>query len=107
MRNVRYEISFLRRGKASTPAKSARPVAQHELLAEFHLKFRFQSAKHFFAPLRIHRRQFGQEFVPRSLFCVATPPDADRQKGGGCPHGNVSLGDHKKVQSRIEPAGAV
>ena len=65
-------------------------------MAEFHLKFRFQSAEHFFAPLRIHCRQFGQEFVARSLLRVTTQPDADGQKGGRCPHGNVTLGNHEE-----------
>jgi hypothetical protein len=68
--------------------------AFHELLAQFERQFWIEAGEHLFAAFRIHGREFAHEFVAHFPFCIAAPAHADGEKGGHCPDGDVSGGDH-------------
>ena len=44
---------------------------------------------------RIHRGQLGHEFVPRSLFLVATPSDTKSEKSANAPNSDCGPRNHE------------
>ena len=91
-------VALTRRQPHSENAKPS-----HQFLARFHCLLRIHPAEHFFPTLTIHCCEFAHELVARFPFCVFGRADAEREKPGDDPHGNVSRGDekHKKPKARL------
>src|ERR1043166_4782118 len=74
--------------------------SSHQFLSRFHRLRWIHPAEHFVPTLTIHCREFTHELVARFPFCVSAEANAEREKPGDDPNGNVGRGDEKHRKAK-------
>ncbi len=80
------------------------PKAFHELLPNFHLQVRLQTAEKFFALLGVHGGEVAEHFFARFIFRVLAQADADGDERRDGPDSNVRSGNHRTITNRKLPS---
>jgi hypothetical protein len=79
---------------------SANVKASHEFLARFHREIRAHSSEHLLAAFRVHRGKFAHQFVACFPFRVFAPANANGEKRGDGPNGNVCRGHERNKEAK-------
>src|SRR4029453_19567665 len=87
-------------------AGSENVKSSHQFLARFHRLRWIHPAKHLFAAFTVHCCELAHELVARFPFCVFACANAECEKRGDDPNGNVGRGDekHKRRKSNVPPS---
>jgi hypothetical protein len=86
--------------KHEQTGRSANVKPSHQFLPRFHCEFRIHSTKHLLAAFRVHRGEFAHQFVACFPFGVFARANANREKRGDDPNGNVCRGHERNKEAK-------